>query len=147
MTPLIVSHYTATTCVGHGLAPLEAALRAGRGGLAPCAFETVDLDIHVGEVAGVDDERLPAALREFECRNNRLAQLALRQDGFGEAVRAATGRVGRRRLGLFLGTSTSGILETEIAYRHRDPRTGALPAAFSYRGTQNTFSVAATPCS
>jgi 3-oxoacyl-[acyl-carrier-protein] synthase-1 len=143
MMPLILSHYTATTCVGHGLAPLEAALRAGRGGLASCAFETVDLDTHVGEIAGIDDERLPAALCEFECRNNRLAQLALRQDGFREAVRAAIARVGRRRLGLFLGTSTSGILETEIAYRHRDPVTGALPAAFSYRGTHNTFSVAA----
>jgi 3-oxoacyl-[acyl-carrier-protein] synthase-1 len=143
MTPLILSHYTATTCIGHGLAPLEAALRAGRGGLASCAFETVELDTHVGEIAGIDDEHLPPALRQFDCRNNRLAQLALRQDGFGEAIRAAIARVGRRRLGLFLGTSTSGILETEISYRHRDPVTGALPAAFSYLGTQNTFSVAA----
>lgn len=143
MMPLILSHYTATTCIGHGLAPLEAALRAGRGGLVSCAFETVDLDTYVGEIAGIEDERLPAALRQFDCRNNRLAQLALRQDGFGEAIRAAIARFGRRRLGLFLGTSTSGILETEIGYRHRDPVTGALPAAFSYLGTHSTFSVAA----
>ena len=143
MKPLVLSCYTATTCVGHGLAPLEAALRAGRGGLAPCAFETADLDICVGEVAGINDERLKAPYTEFDCRNNRLAQLALRQDGFEDAVRATIARVGRRRLGLFLGTSTSGILETEIAYRHRDPITGALPASFSYRGTHNTFSVAA----
>ena len=143
MKPLVLSCYTATTCVGHGLAPLAAALRAGRGGLAPCAFETADLDICVGEVAGINDERLKAAYTKFDCRNNRLAQLALRQDGFEDAVRATIARVGRRRLGLFLGTSTSGILETEIAYRHRDPITGALPASFSYRGTHNTFSVAA----
>ena len=143
MMPLILSHYTATTCIGHGLAPLEAALRAGRGGLVSCAFETVDLDTYVGEIAGINDERLPAALRQFDCRNNRLAQLALRQNGFGEAIRAAIARFGRRRLGLFLGTSTSGILETEIGYRHRDPVTGALPAAFSYLGTHSTFSVAA----
>jgi 3-oxoacyl-[acyl-carrier-protein] synthase-1 len=26
---------------------------------------------------------VPAALREFDCRNNRLALLALEQDGFG----------------------------------------------------------------
>ena len=143
MRPLILSHYTATTCVGHGLAPLEAALREGRGGLAPCAFETADLDIHAGEIEGIDDERLPAALAEFDCRNNRLALLALRQDGFEEAVRALVARIGRRRVGLFLGTSTSGILDAEIAFRHRDPLTGALPAAFSYRCTQNTFSVAA----
>ena len=143
MKPLVLSCYTATTCVGHGLAPLAAALRAGRGGLAPCTFETADLDICVGEVAGINDERLKAAYTEFDCRNNRLAQLALRQDGFEDAVRATIARVGRRRLGLFLGTSTSGILETEIAYRHRDSITGALPASFSYRGTHNTFSVAA----
>ncbi|HXQ64447.1 MAG TPA: beta-ketoacyl-[acyl-carrier-protein] synthase family protein [Steroidobacteraceae bacterium] len=143
MTPLILSHYTATTCLGHGLAPMAAAMREGRGGLARCAFETVELDTCVGEIAGVDGERVPAPLREFDCRNNRLAHLALRQDGFDEAVRATIARVGRRRFGLYLGTSTSGILETEIAYRHRDPVTGALPAALNYRTTHNTFSVAA----
>ena len=143
MTPLVLGHYTATTCVGPGLAPLEAALRAGRGGLAPCTFESVDLDICAGEVAGIDAERLPAALAAFDCRNNRLAQLALRQDGFAEAVRAAVARLGRARVGLFLGTSTSGILETEIAYRHRDAVMGALPSAFRYLGSHSAFSVAA----
>ena len=103
----------------------------------------MDLDIQVGQVAGVDEERLPAFLRDYNCRNNRLAQLALRQDGFSEAVRALVARVGRRRIGLFLGTSTSGILETELAYRRRDPASGALPAEFSYQGTHNTYSVAA----
>jgi 3-oxoacyl-[acyl-carrier-protein] synthase-1 len=33
-------------------------------------------------------------------------------------------------------------LQTELAYRQRNPRTGALPQGFSYRGTQNSFSVA-----
>ena len=143
MTPLVLSHYTASCCVGAGLRPLEAALREARGGLRPCSFETVDLDIHVGEVAGVDVERLPASLRDYDCRNNRLAHLALRQDGFADAVRELVARVSRRRIGLFLGTSTSGILETELAYRHRDPVSGALPAGFCYRGTHNTYSVAA----
>jgi 3-oxoacyl-[acyl-carrier-protein] synthase-1 len=44
---------------------------------------------------------------------------------------------------VFLGTSTSGILETELAYRRRDPQSGALPADFRYRGAHNTFSLAA----
>ena len=143
MTPLILSHYTATTCLGRGLSPLAAALRETRGGLTPCRFETVELGIYVGEIGGVDDERLPAALGEFECRNNRLALLALRQDGFEAAVRATLARVGRQRFGLFLGTSTSGIHETELAYHRRDRLSGALPATFSYRGSHNTFSVAA----
>ena len=43
---------------------------------------------------------------------------------------------------MFLGTSTSGILQTELAYRRRDPATGALPDDFNYRTTHNSFSLA-----
>ena len=91
---------------------------------------------------GVDAQRLPAQLRIFDCRNNRLAELALRQDGFFDAVEAAAARLGRRRIGVFVGTSTAGIMQTELAYRERDPVSGALPAAFEYGTTHNSFSVA-----
>ncbi|EWS53883.1 3-oxoacyl-[acyl-carrier-protein] synthase 2 [Methylibium sp. T29] len=53
----------------------------------------------------------------------------------------ARARFGPRRIGVFLGTSTSGILQTELAYRRRDPATGALPADFRYAQTHNTYSV------
>jgi len=142
MTELLLKEFTATSCVGHGSHPLLDALRAQRGGLAPCSFERAELDTWTGEVGGVNDERLPGSLIRFDCRNNRLAQLALRQDGFTDAVAQSVGRWGRRRIGLFLGTSTSGILQTELAYRHRDPTTGALPAGFDYAGSQNSYSVA-----
>lgn len=143
MTPPILAHYTATTCLGRGLAPLIDALRNQRGGLAPCTFETARLQTCIGTVAGLETEQLPPRLRRFDCRNNRLAQLGLHQDDFLQAVEACLGRVGPRRFGLFLGTSTSGIHATELAYRHRDPATGRLPAAFDYAGTHNTYSVAA----
>lgn len=143
MKPLALTAFTATSCLGRGLDATLAALAAGRSGLAPCAFETVQLATWVGEVAGVDEERLPRELDDFECRNNRLARLGLRQDGFEAAVQAAASRLGSARVGVWLGTSTSGILETELAYRRRDPATGALPADFRYRGAHNTFSVAA----
>ena len=143
MRPLALTAFTATSCLGRGAEPTLAALAAGRTGLAPCTFETVTLATCVGEVPGVDAIALPAGLEEFECRNNRLALLGLRQDGFDEAVRAAAARLGPRRIGIWLGTSTSGILETELAYRARDPVSGALPAGFRYRGAHNTFSVAA----
>lgn len=143
VTPLHLSHFTVTSCLGHGLAPTLAALLAQRGGLVPCAFETVnDLTTYVGEVAGVDEARLPAELAEYECRNNRLAWLGLHQDGFSAAVGAAAAHYGRRRIGVLLGTSTSGILQTEQAYRRRDPASGALPDDFCYRTTHNTYSVA-----
>jgi 3-oxoacyl-[acyl-carrier-protein] synthase-1 len=143
VTPLALSSFTATSALGCGLPATLAALRAGRSGLAPCAFESVTLETCVGEVPGVDANALPPALTaEFDCRNNRLAWLGLNQDGFAEAVERAAGRYGRARLGIFLGTSTSGILETELAYRRRDPA-GAFPADFRYAGAHNSFSLAA----
>lgn len=142
MTPLALTHFTATSCIGRGLAETLASLTDRRGGLAPCVFETVRLETHVGEVPGVDEVRLAPELARFDSRNNRLALLGLSQDGFIEAVSECAGRLGRRRVGLFLGTSTSGILETEIAYRRRGP-SGALPAGFDYAATHNAYALAA----
>jgi 3-oxoacyl-[acyl-carrier-protein] synthase-1 len=85
---------------------------------------------------------LPAQLTDFDCRNNRLALLGLMQDGFTGAVAAATEKYGAQRVGVFIGTSTSGILQTELAYRRLDPQSGAFPADFIYGTTHNTFSVA-----
>jgi 3-oxoacyl-[acyl-carrier-protein] synthase-1 len=142
VNPLLISRCTATSCIGRGLAPTLEALRGGRSGLEPCRFESAGVETYVGEVAGVDAVKLPTALREFDCRNNRLAQLGLEQDGFAAGMRDAVGRHGAERIAVLIGTSTSGILQTELAYRRRDPASGRLPADFNYRGTQNTFSVA-----
>jgi 3-oxoacyl-[acyl-carrier-protein] synthase I len=142
MQPLVLAEFTTTSCIGTGLAPTLASLVEQRSGLRRCDFETVRIDTHIGEVPGIDAQRLPTQLRLFDCRNNRLAELALRQDGFLDAVDAAVARWGRRRIGVFIGTSTAGIMQTELAYRARDPVSGALPTAFEYGTTHNSFSVA-----
>jgi 3-oxoacyl-[acyl-carrier-protein] synthase-1 len=142
MRPLLLSHFTAATCLGHGVDAHLMALREGRSGLAPCTFETVDLDTYVGEVLGVDETEIRSDLIEYDCRNNRLAQLGLEQDGLAQAVERVAERYGPQRVGVFIGTSTSGILQTEQAYRHRDPQTGALPPEFCYETTHNAFGVA-----
>lgn len=121
---------------------MTAALLQKHSGLVPCAFETANLNTFIGEVAGVDAVNMPSRLANFDCRNNRLAQLALEQDGFTEAVYSAITKYGRDRVGVFVGTSTSGILQTELAYRKLDPSTGFLPDDFHYSSTHNTFSVA-----
>ena len=144
--PLLLSHFTATSCIGRGLDGTLAALRQRRGGLTPCTFDTVDLATYTGEVAGVDDVQLPAHLADFDCRNNRLAFLGLQQDQFADAVRNAIEKYAAHRVGVFIGTSTSGILQTELAYRRRDAATGALPAEFNYGKTHNAFSVADFTC-
>ena len=141
MTPLLLSHFTATSCIGTGLDATLDALRERRSGLAPCRFADVTLRTWIGEAPGVDDVILPAALADFECRNNRLALLALEQDGFAERVREAVARYGAERVGVFLGTSTAGVLQTELAYRARDPESGALPADFRYAGAHSPFSL------
>jgi 3-oxoacyl-[acyl-carrier-protein] synthase-1 len=128
--------------LGRGITDTLSALRAQRSGLQMRSWETVDQPTCLGEVDGLDAISMRADLQDFDCRNNRLAQLALEQDGFMQSVQAATQRYGRRRIGVFLGSSTSGILSSEQAYRHRDPLTGALPAGPSYRHTHNMFSVA-----
>ena len=143
MKPLTLTHFTATSCLGLGLAATLQGLRERRSGLRRCAFETVDIPTYAGEVSGVDELVLPDELHPFDCRNNRLALLGLRQDGFLDAVQESVRHWGRRRIGVFLGTSTSGILQAELAYRRRDPATGALPQDFDYARTQNSFSVAA----
>ncbi|MES2280625.1 MAG: beta-ketoacyl-[acyl-carrier-protein] synthase family protein [Pseudomonadota bacterium] len=140
--PLWLSSFTATSCIGSGLKPTIASLATHSSGLAPCSFDTVDLPTFVGEVGGVDDIRLPADLAGFDCRNNRLAMLGLMQDGFSRAVASAAEKYGPDRVGVFLGTSTSGILQTELAYRRLDPQSGALPPDFVYGSTHNTYSVA-----
>lgn len=135
-----------TSCLGRGLNATSAALQAGRSGLKQCDFETVDIDTWIGEVDGVDHVRLREDLLRHDCRNNRLAQLGLQQDGFEQAVRDAIDRHGADRVGVFMGTSTAGILQTELAYRERDPVTGALPPSFHYAETHNAYSVADFVC-
>jgi 3-oxoacyl-[acyl-carrier-protein] synthase I len=141
MQAVYLSQYTLTTCLGRGRGTNWKAIVEQSTGLRPCRFETAELSTYVGQVEGVELESMAPWLAHHLCRNNQLAQLALRQDGFCEAVETAVALYGRDRVGVFLGTSTSGILSTEIAYRHRDEDTGALPNDFCYQHTHNTFSV------
>ncbi|MBK6852143.1 MAG: beta-ketoacyl-ACP synthase [Burkholderiales bacterium] len=139
--PRAITHYTLASAIGLGRAATRAAMHAQRSGLVPCDFLDVALPGYIGAVAGVDAVQLPAALAHHDCRNNRLAWLGLQQDGFADAVLAARRRWGASRVAVVLGTSTSGILQTELAYRHRHAD-GSLPADFHYATTHNTYSTA-----
>src|ERR1700761_4760861 len=99
MTELLLEKFTAVSCIGHGVSATLDALRNQRGGLAPCAFETAQIDTWIGEVSGIDEVEIPRELGKFNCRNNRLALMGLRQDDFEEAVARSAGRWGQRRIG------------------------------------------------
>lgn len=139
MTPLVLTSFTAVNALGRGTAAVLEALTAARTGLRPCTFEQVQLETWVGDVAGLDDLRVCERLAEFDCRNNRLAELTLEQDGFAARIAQARAKYGPHRIAVILGTSTSGILETEHAYQQRDPQTGALPASYRFATTHNLY--------
>jgi len=137
LQPLVLSDFSIVSSLGAGREATLAALQAGRSGLVPCGFETVKLPTYVGEIAGLDEPVAGVA-----CRNSRLARRALEQDGFAERVAQARAKYGPHRIGVFAGTSTSGILESELAYRRRNSPSGKLPPDFDYAKSHNTFSVA-----
>lgn len=147
MAPLILSRYTVVSALGKGLDETYRALQDRRSGLRPCDFEDVAIKTYIGRVEGLEDVPVggppSTGLEQFDCRNNRLALLGLQQDGFMHAAIAARERYGAHRVAVILGSSTSGILETEHAYRHRDPATGALSASYltRHRYTHNMFSL------
>jgi 3-oxoacyl-[acyl-carrier-protein] synthase-1 len=137
MTPLAIRAYTTSSAAGIGKAATAASLRDARSGLVPNDLEWAPLECWIGRVNAAEDVVLPAALAAYDCRNNRLALLALEQDGFVSAVAEVKRRHGPGRMGVFLGTSTSGIRSTEIAYQHRDRHTGRLPDDFCYGTVHN----------
>jgi len=115
--PLAVSAYTATSALGLGLDAHLEALRQQHSGLRTNDFSSAPLPCWIGRVAGVEHVALPSNYAEWDCRNNRLAWLGLKQDDFLTKARAARERYGAARLALLLGTSTASIGATEEGYR------------------------------
>jgi 3-oxoacyl-[acyl-carrier-protein] synthase-1 len=139
--PLVLTHFTTVNACGHGLAATLDALRAGRSGLRRCDFEDAGLDTFIGRVEGIEDAPVRADLADFDCRNNRLAQIALRLDGFEAAVAAAAARHGPERVAVVMGSSTSGVGEGEIAYRGRRDPDQPLPESFKFSQTHDFYSL------
>lgn len=142
MEPLIVAAVATANPLGLGTDELMQALRDERSGLRRNDFERAQVDTWIGRVDGLEDQPVVTWLADFDCRNNRLAQLGLRQDGFEAAVERARRRYGADRVAVLIGTSTAGIFETELAYQARDPLDGSLPPRPLPRTTRNIFSVA-----
>jgi len=133
IAPVAVTAYRCVSAAGDSLNALHAALLANRCCLRPLQLFELPFDTVVGEVIS----RLPdirPSLQRYACRNAGLALHALAQDGMRGAVENAAARYGAARVGVVLGTSTSGIYETELAYRAL-AHDGAMPGDFSFLHT------------
>ncbi len=126
MRPLRVTSHSIVCAAGHGRAALASAIDSGTSGLRPNDFGASPLPTWIGRVAGIEDVVLPAHLAAWDCRNDRLAWLALQSDGFFARALEARDRYGADRVALVLGTSTSSIGATEEAYARLTPE-GAFP--------------------
>ncbi|MCG9964764.1 beta-ketoacyl-[acyl-carrier-protein] synthase family protein [Shewanella cutis] len=72
---------------------------------------------------------IPAALAQFDCRNNQLLLAAAQQ--ITDTVEQAKQTYGANRIGVVLGTSTSGISKGEAALAYRNQH-GHFPADYHY---------------
>lgn len=143
MPRLFVHAVTVTNAFGIGIEATLAGLQKGASALIPGDFPGLNFETWIGRVPDIEQHRIPTALSAFDARNHRIIDLALDQDGFRQRLSALVKRYGAHRIGVILGTSTSGILETEHAYCRRDPNNGHLPGDFRYRERQNTSAPAA----
>jgi len=129
--------------LGHTHDGIRARLFDSHSGVLPDAVRRAadGTPLAVGAVT-LDDDALPCdaalPLRD-RSRNNRLALQALSQ--IRPRVDAAVARFGAHRIGIVLGTSTSGIAEGEAAFRAYQ-QDGVFPTGFHY-GQQELGSPAA----
>ena len=121
MQPLTLTAMATANPLGLGLSATWDALRHDRHGLRPNDFEDADVKTWIGRVDGLEAEPITGALADFDCRNNRLALWPAcdRMDS-NRLSTVARQTYGPDRIGVLIGTTTSGILETELAYRQTD---------------------------
>ncbi|MGR1217672.1 beta-ketoacyl-[acyl-carrier-protein] synthase family protein [Metapseudomonas otitidis] len=115
--------------LGQGKAAVARNLLAGdTAGMRPHADWVPERTLTLG---AVDTElpALPAELAACDSRNNRLLLAAALE--IEPELRAAVARHGAARVGVVLGTSTSGIQEASLGIGEQ-LRTGALPADYRY---------------
>lgn len=132
LSDIAIIDWVALTCLGGGRAAHVDALRSGRSGLSACDFPAADIPCFIGRVPGIEERALPERTAPFDNRATRLALAALEEDGFESRVREAIGKWGGCRVGIVLGTSTSGLERLEQAYRARRGN-GPLAAEYSIK--------------
>jgi 3-oxoacyl-[acyl-carrier-protein] synthase-1 len=115
--------------IGIGKAEVARALFAGVRGLIQREDLIPGRPVYVGQVTA-PLPLAPPGLKSLECRNGRLMLAAVAE--IAGTVEKAAQRLGRDRIAVVMGTSTSGIAEGEIAYKTVRRGLG-WPSDFDYR--------------
>lgn len=139
LTPLPVSAFSAVSNCGAGVDSLYDGLISGITALQPLQLFETEFAVYAGEVAS---ELLPELAPERQAYASRNAQLALaalnvETDKIRENIERLKQRYGSARIGVIIGTSTSAIYETELAYTSL-ANTGSKPPAYHF-STQHAW--------
>ena len=132
INPVAITAYSALSAAGMGNNALYQSLADNQSQLAPLSLFNIPFSAYVGEIKQpLLDIR--ESLAEYNCRNARVALTALNdaEGGMREAVETAKQKYGTHRIGVIIGTSTSGLYETEAAYGVL-LETGKMPDDFHF---------------
>ncbi|MEM7120261.1 MAG: beta-ketoacyl-ACP synthase [Pseudomonadota bacterium] len=140
--PIKITGHSLVTCLGHGRAVHLDAMIEGRSGLAPSDVPDLPFGCFIGRVPDIEGLDFPKDVADFDNRANRLALAALNADGFKDRIEKAIAHWGVARLGVIIGTSTSGIEKLETVYRDREAN-APLPESYVMRHHDNHQAVAA----
>ena len=132
INPVAITAYSALSAAGMGNNALYQSLSDNQSQLAPLSLFNIPFSAYVGEIK----QPLLAigeSLAEYNCRNARVALTALNdaEGGVRAAVEIAKEKYGVHRIGVIIGTSTSGLYETEAAYGVL-LETGKMPDDFHF---------------
>jgi len=129
MTKIAISHIGLCTPLGQSPEQVLARLVKGDTGAMKLRGDLIpQSNALVGEVSQPLPE-LPDSLMQFSTRNNQLLLCAAQQ--ITDSVAQAREQYGPERIGIVLGTSTSGIAQGEEALKHRSEQ-GLLPPSYQY---------------
>ena len=141
MKPLSITGYSLVNACGIGHAATLNAIKHNQTGLNRQAYRDLTLPTWLGKVSGVDEHRLDESLANFDCRNNRLANMALAIDDIGDQIHQVIDQYGADRIGVFVGTSTSGIEETEKVYEKLAVKHADIATQYDFLATHNLASL------
>lgn len=126
---IVLVDYDAVCAAGLGMPQIRDSLLNERTGLRPNSLAESSLPTFIGKIDALDEFSWSPELAPWQSRNNALIALALEQGSLMHTVGKLKSRYQPQRIGLVVGSSTSSIDRSELAYR--EARDDVLPAAFA----------------